>query len=742
MLERWVGFIQRKPKLVLLISLLVFLAGGAGASGLSKRVTQGGYESGGTQSASATSVLQNTFHQGDPNLVLLISDTRGVDNPTVAAAGKDITTKLSKEAGLTNVASYWTLNNSSGLRAKDGKSALVMGTIRGSFDDMLKRVKDIQPRYTGTVDGVNVKVGGTSMMWRENIDKAAKDVSKADGMVFPLLFIALVLIFGGLLAALLPIGVAVIGMVLTMALMFLMTYVTDTSNFVVNMATFLGLGLAVDYSLLIVYRYREELARGTDLKEALSNSVRTAGRTVLFSAVTVAVAFSAVLALPFTFIRSMAMAGIATSLLAAIIAVTVLPALLTVLGKRVSAYRILRRTPKEKPVEKSFWHRLAMFVMRRPIPLAAAVILVLVILGLPALGMKLRLPDEQILPRSAEAAQVATTMRTQYDQGEQKPILVVAKNIGDPTGRGSDIVAYAEKLSTLKNVARVDALSGSYEHGKVSASPTIQSFRFAAKDATYLSVVPSVDGYSSAGGDVVRAVRATPAPFAILVGGAPAVSVDTFKTLGDSLPLAGGILAIGMFVLLFLLTGSVIQPIKAIILTTLSLTATFGVLVFLFQDGHLHALTGDVVITGALTWTVPVTVFAMAFGLSMDYQVFMLSRIREEYDRLGDNTAAVAAGLERVGRIVTYAAILISIVFVVWTTSGISYMRAIGFGLPIAILVDATIIRGVLLPALMRLLGNWNWWAPGPLKSIYKHIGIRESVEPRSTAEETPSVVS
>ncbi|MFF5258462.1 MMPL family transporter [Actinomadura viridis] len=746
MLDRLAGLVLRKPKSVLVLVLLFVLAGGAVSQTMTKRLTMGGYSDENSESHHAAQVLAQTFKQGEPNFMLLVTDRRGIDDPAVAAAGTALTQRLQREAGLQSVASYWTAGKPAALRNKDGNRALVMGTIAGDFDTMLERVKELAPAYEGRFQGLEVKAGGSALMWHENTETATKDVTRADSIVFPVLLVVLILIFGSLVAAALPLVVAFATMLMTMLALWGLTFFVDSSFFVINVTTFLGLGLAVDYSLLIVSRYREELRKGLDLPEAIRVTLRTAGRTVVFSAVIVAIALSVVLVLPFTIFTSLASSAIVTALLCALSSLIVVPALLVMLGHRIDKLRLIKR--KDAPAgttENGFWHRLALFVMRRPIPVALLVLAFVMVLGLPAKDLKLRLPDEQVLPKSAHAAQTAQILRAEFNTQEQQVIQVVARGVGDPAARGAEIADYAGRLSALPNVARVDALTGSYVKGRVAASPDLTNYRFRGPDATFLNVVPAVDGLSKAGEDLVRDVRAERSPFSnMLVGGAPAVSADTFEKLYDRLPLALGLLALGMYVLLFLLTGSVLLPIIAMVLTMLSLSATFGALVFIFQDGNLLWLVGDVIVTGAITWTVPIMLFALAFGLSMDYQVFMLARFREEYDATGDNTTAVATGLERTGRVVTYAAVCISLVFLAWITSGLSYTKAVGIGLPLAILMDATLIRGAMLPAFMKLAGRANWWAPGPLRRIHARFGVSEGGEdaagdPRAKEEPVPA---
>lgn len=724
MLDRLADVVLRRPRAVLLVTLLLVLSAGAMSSGLMDRLTMGGYESGITESYEAAEAVENTFDQGEANLVLLVQDSRGVDHPAVSTAGQALTARLAAEPGVVGVESYWSLGGAEPLRGNSGEQALVLGVITGDFDQVQDRVTVLQESYTGTVEGLETTVGGSALMWKENTERAARDATLAESLVFPLVLIVLIIIFGSLVAAMVPLAVAIATVLMAMFVMWMTTLFVDGSNFVVNIITFLGLGLAVDYSLLFVTRYREELGNGLDVADAIRATLKTTGRTVIFSAVTVAVAFVSLLVLPFTMFSSLAAGAIATALLAAASTVIVVPALLCWAGPRIEKLRLIKKKERPTPVEEGFWHRVAVFVMGRPVTVLIVVVAFLLLLGTPVLDMKLRLPDEQVLPTEAQSAQVMQDMKADFNTQEQQTLQVVAQGIGEPSSRTADISTYAQRLSALPGVARVDALTGTYVSGAQVTPAGPQSARYAAPAATYLSVVPSVDGYSTQGEELVRAVRQAQRPFPVIVGGSPAVSVDTFDLLRQRLPIALTLLLVGMFVLLFLMTGSVVLPLKAIVLSALSLTATFGALVFIFQNGHLQWLVGDFIVTGAITWTVPVIVFAVAFALSMDYEVFMISRIKEEYDRTGNNSTAIAGGLQRVGRVITYAALLLSLVFVVLTTSGISYMKAIGIGLPLSILMDATLIRGAVLPAAMKLFGKANWWAPAPLKRLHARLGI------------------
>jgi RND superfamily putative drug exporter len=400
----------------------------------------------------------------------------------------------------------------------------------------------------------------------------------------------------------------------------------------------------------------------------------------------------------------------------------VLPAVLALLGRRVDLLRVGRRRSLEAG-SGGFWHRVATGVMRRPLVVSLAVVALLLVLGTPFLRVQFGLPDDRVLPTSASSRQVADLIRTDFGARDDSALVVVT-----PDTRGAstaELDRYAATLSGLGGVARVDAPGGTFAGGRLAA-PNPAAAAFTAGEAARFTVVPSAEPYSDAGEDLVEAVRATPAPFATMTGGPSAALTDTKAALYDRIPLALGLVALVIFVLLFLMTGSVLIPVKALVMTTLSLTAVYGAMVWVFQDGHFSDLLGFTP-TGTINITMPVLMFCVAFGLSMDYEVFLLSRIKEEHDRTGDTAAAVAAGLERTGRIVTTAAALIAIVFIAFATSRISFIQLLGLGTALAIIVDATLIRALLVPAFMRLAGRANWWAPAPLRRVYLRAGLRET---------------
>ncbi|MFT2014259.1 MMPL family transporter [Streptomyces sp. 796.1] len=732
-------FTSGRSRLVLYLSGILFLVAGALGGGVISKLSTGGFVDTSTESAKTAEVMEDRFHAGAPNVILLISDKRGVDAPEVAKAGQDITARLGKEPHVEQAVSYWSLGKAESLRGKDGNSALVMARVLGDEDQIQDRFEAFESRYEGKVDGVEVKIGGSALANKEIFDITEKDLIKIEMITFPVLLIVMLFVFRSLVAATVPLMVGGLTIVAVLLTMRILTLFTDVSVMATNVATGLGLGLAIDYSLILIKRYREELGKGVDIDGAISIALRTAGRTVVFSAITVALAMGALLVFPFYFLRSFAYAGIPTALIAAAVSVTFLPALLKALGPRIDKGRILGKKRSTAPnPEEGFWHRTAITVMRFPLPVAAVVIGLLLFLGAPFLDLKMSLADERVLPTSTQSREVGETIRKDFNAQETQALNVV---LNDTPGKGErgNIAGYAEQLSRLDNVARVDTEIGTFAGGKLVAPPTPAADRFGTTDSTYLSVVPKSQSLSEKGRELVKDIRAVDAPYDVQVGGPAAELHDAIGSMSDKLPLGLGVIAISSFIVLFLFTGSIVLPLKALVLNCLSLSATLGVLVWGFQNGHLEGWVGDFAVTGTITWTVPILLFCVAFGLSMDYEVFLLSRIKEEHDLTKDNTKAVARGLEHTGSTVTAAAVLIAIVFLGFIMSSISYMKAIGVGLSLAVLMDATLVRGALVPAFMRLAGRANWWAPGPLRALHAKIGLREGdAQPLPSAAPRP----
>ncbi|MFA9446583.1 MMPL family transporter [Egicoccus sp. AB-alg6-2] len=764
-------FVVRHRWQVLAVTLALLAVAGMVGGDVASRLSAGGFDDPQAESSRAADLLADRFKGGVPNLVVVVDatdlaaspavaanaeptaatgdDRSGpgtmpgsalVDHPEVAAAAQRLVTALAAEEGVAEVVSYWTLGNVPPLRSTDGTQALVLARIEGDGNASQHTGARLHASYDGTFDGLGVDVGGQAVTFTTITETVEEDLFTAEMIALPITLVLLVLVFGSVVAGLLPLAIGGFAILGTFLVLRVVTGFAEVSIFALNFTTAIGLGLAIDYALLVVSRYREELALGFEVPEAIRRTVATAGRTVIVSAATVASSLAALLVFRIAFLRSFAYAGIAVVALAAIGAVVLLPALLAVVGRNVDRLRVRRvRTLTEG---EGVWHRIATTVMRRPIPVATTVIALLVFVGAPFLGIQLGFPDDRVLQPGSEARTVGDTLREAFDTSESGALTVVADRVDvtDPVvADGLD--GYARTVSALAGVARVDAATGTYLAGTRVAPPTPLAQRLVAADATYLSVIPSVEPVSPDGEVLVAEVRALDAPFEVLVGGASAELVDGKAGLVDRLPLALALIAAITFVVLFLQFGSILVPVKAIVLNLLSLSATFGAMVWVFQDGHLAGLLGFTP-TGTIVTTMPVLMFCIAFGLSMDYEVFLLSRIKEEHDRGRDNAGAVAMGLEKTGRIVTAAALLIGVVFIAFAVSRVSFMQLFGIGMALAVLVDAFLVRATLVPAFMRLAGGANWWAPAPLRRLHERFGISEHVrlDPPSAAT-TPDVV-
>jgi RND superfamily putative drug exporter len=744
MLTRLANLGIGSPRRVLTIAGLLLVLAAIFGSSAASHLSAGGFNDPSAPSSQAKNLLESKFDAGDANLLLEVSSPAGVNTAAAKARGTQLVATLRSAKYTSQVASYWTVptEQAATLRSQDGRSALVVARVSGNDSDAPARAGKIVDGLTGTRDGVTVTAGGQAIAYHQVNDATKSDLAKSEAIAIPLTVIALIWIFGSLLASLLPLAVGIASIIGTLAVLRALAAVIDVSIYAMNMTTALGLALAIDYSLFVVSRYREELRRGAVRDDAIRRTMQTAGRTVLFSALTVGLSLAAMLVFPVYFLRSFAYAGIAVVALATVAALILLPALLAVLGDRVNAWdlrkgvrRVLGRPPPvDKPVEQTFWYRFATFVMRRAVPVGLLVTAVLVALGLPFLHAQFGYPDERVLPHSASSHKVGDDLRSQFSSNAASTITVVAPEIGSA---GSAAGSYARALSQLQHVTSVSAASGVYLDGRQvgPANPAMLK-----GGSTYLAVQTDTDPLSSAGKSTLAAVEAVDAPWPVQFGGPTAINKDSLSALGNALPIALALIAIATFIVLFLFTGSIVLPLKALVLNTLSLSATFGAMVWVFQEGHFGSIYQDLTTTGYLTPTMPPLMFCLAFGLSMDYEVFLLSRIREAWlespQTREDNTHAVALGLGRTGRIVTAAALLMSIVFAAIAGSSVSFMMMFGTGLTLAVLMDATIVRGMLVPAFMRLAGRWNWWAPKPLARLHSRFAFSDEPAPETPTRE------
>jgi RND superfamily putative drug exporter len=730
-MKRLGDFVVRFRILVLVAGLVGFVLAGAFGGGVSESLSNGGFADPGAESVRAADLLESQFGVTDPAIVLIATAPGGsVDDPAAVEAGLALTAELGVEAGVSSASSYWSLGEAAPLRSESGDRALVFATVAGDQGEMLTRSGELAAAYRGDHGGLDIAVAGQGPLFAEVQDTIETDLVRAETIAFPITAVLLVLIFGSLVAASLPLFIGGFAIVGTFLVLQILTGFTEVSIFALNLTTALGLGLAIDYSLFVVSRYREELAAGYEPKEAVSRTVQTAGRTVLFSAGTVAASLASMLVFNLAFLRSFGYAGIAVVALAALGAVVVLPSILALLGHRVDRLKV--RNVRPAGTGTGIWHRIATGVMRRPWPVATGAVLLLAVLGTPFFGVQLGRSDDRVLPATTAVREAGDILRADFNSFEASPINVVAG--ADAGSNAAAVAEYAATLSTLDGVSHVEAATGTYAGGVEVAAAGPANARFAsAGGGTYLAVIPTVEPISPEGEALVNTIRNLDVPFDVLVTGGSADLVDTKASLFRSLPFAIGIIGVVTFVLLFLMFGSVVVPAKAVVLNMLSLSATFGALVWIFQDGHLANLLGFTA-TGTLEITMPILMFAIAFGLSMDYEVFLLSRIKEEHDGGRSNVDSVAIGLERTGRIVTAAAVLIAVVFIAFATSNVSFMKMFGVGMTVAVLVDAFVVRATLVPAFMRLAGDANWWAPGWMQAIYRRFGIREHAVLRDDA--------
>lgn len=716
MFRRAGAFVTRHPRLVLvgaLVFLVLSVVFGMDATG---RLKTQGYDDPRSESSRAAHLAAERLG-ASPNLVLVAqSGSRSVDDPAARGAGEELTGRLAAQPHVSAVTSYWT-GGAAELRSRDGRAAMLLAHVDGEGEELAARAGRLRAELagpTGADGALTVHAGGSALVDAELQDISESDLKRAESVVLPGTLILLVLVFGSVVAAALPLLIGVLAVTGALLVLSVLGRITDVSVFALNLTTALGLGLGIDYGLLVVSRFREELAAGFLPSTAAVRTVRTAGHTIVFSAATVSAALATLLVFPPYFLRSFAYAGIAVVAIAAVSAVTVLPALLALLGKRVNAWAVPWRRRVRSGSRSGFWEGLARIVVRRPLIAALPVIGLLALLAAPFAHADFATPDDRALPPGAAARQAGDLVRDRFDMKGSGALTVVT------TGEvpAPERVAYARRLSAFPQVAQVVGADGGFRYGQRAAvpGPAGAATRPAAEGPVRLSVVPLVDPRSHAAQRLVHDIRAIPAPAdtEVLVGGPSAVLVDAKATVGDRIPWALALISLTTFALLLGFTRSLLLPLKAIALNALSLAAVLGAMVWVFQSGHLHQLLGFT--PGPLSTTMPVLLFCIVFGLSVDYEVFVLARIKEAHEAGQDNARSIVTGMARTGGIVTTAGALLAFTLLSFGTSQVSLLQFFGIGAGLGVLLDATLVRGVLVPALMRLAGGLNWWAPRPVR--------------------------
>ena len=700
MFETWGRAMYRGRRLVLLLGVAFLIFGVAWGTGVfGKLSASSDFTPSDSQSQQETNQADQVFGRSDADVVLLYrSATMTVADPAFRTAVDAAIARVPR-ADVSGVQTYWS-SGSPSMVSKDRHASYAVLQLAGGSDSARQTTYKAIERDLEGIPGVTV--GGTVPMMVAINGEVTADIGKAEVFSMPVLLILMLLIFGSLVAAALPLmigGLAILG---SFTVLRLLTLVTTVSVYSVNITTILGLGLGIDYGLFIVTRFREELNRQPDVQTAVARTVATAGRTVAISGVTVAVAVTSLMLFPITFLRSMGYGGVATVAVDVIAALTVLPALLAVLGKRVNAVRIRRSVPVAGGGSGA-WYRIASSVMRRPVIYLVVIVVGLLALGAPFLRIQWGGTDARTLPTQLVVRQVSDTLNADFPVNSTAPIELM--------------VSHASPSALPGYLRRIDAIGG-VTHAAVTG---------VTGDVARIDVEYSPASISQQARHIVTEIRglAPPAAATVLVGGVTAELVDELSALGSTLPWMALLVGVATFVLLFLAFGSVVLPLKAIVMNILSLSATFGVIVWVFQWGHLSGLLRFTA-TGSIDPTMPILMTAIIFGLSMDYEVFLLSRIRELYDQTGDNTASVAGGLQRTGRMITSLALLLIIVVGAFSASGITFIKLTGVGMIVALIVDASVVRVLLVPATMRLLGRVNWWVPRPLDRLYAKFSIRE----------------
>jgi RND superfamily putative drug exporter len=705
MLNALADLAQRRSKLVLIAAIVTALIAGAIGGGVAGKLSSFGADDPASESYRAAQRLgQTTGLDANPGLIALV-DTGG---PVKSGAGRakvdQVARLLRSDPDVGSVATAFD-GGGTNLIARDGRSTYVAATFKAD------RGEDATARLRPELDRIGgVRVGGGEAAGLDVNEIVGKDLARAEMLAFPILFLLSFWFFRSLVASLLPLLVGGVSIMLTLLGLRIVAEGVDVSVFALNLVTGLGLGLAIDYSLFIVSRYREELAEHGPGAVALRNTLNTAGRTVLFSSLTVAAALASLLVFPQKFLYSMGIGGVLVSLIAASVALIVLPAVLALLGARVNALapaRLKRASEAEaRRTEAGFWYRLSRFVMRRPGRIAVASAALMIVLGLPFLRVQFTSVDASVLPNGNQVRGVSQALERDFPPNRTTPAYVIVQ-----TTSRAKLDDYARQIERLPGAAAV-------------APP-----RPLGRDIARIDVVARGGELDDRTQQLVRDIRSLDPRFGTLVGGRTAEFVDQRQSIADHLPFALGIVALATFVVLFLMTGSVVLPIKAILMNVLTLSAAFGTLVLIFQDGRLEGPLGYESM-GALDLTQPVVLFAVAFGLSTDYGVFLLGRIKEARDNGASDREAVAIGLARTGRIVTAAAVLFCVAIGAFATSQIIFIKQVGLGTAFAVLLDATIIRALLVPSLMELLGKWNWWAPRPLRKLHRRFGVSEHEPP------------
>ncbi len=664
----------------------------------------GGYDNPNSDSALVQEILESDFGVDPAELIVLVdlpgqADSMTASGPEFFPLVQDLTDEIADIEGVESAVNYYMLGSPPQLKSEDGKLIYLLVDLDNSANQA-PIVKQIVDDYTGDYRGAEVHVSGFGAVTKAINEQIESDIIRAEIVAVPIVIILLLFVFGSLVAAGLPLFVGGLAIVGSFFVIWVASQFTDVSIFSLNLITGLGLGLGIDYSLLVVNRFREERAAGNDVQTAVINTVASAGKTVVFSGLTVALVLVSMAFFPQYFLQSFALAGVSVVTLAVIGAAIAVPAQLNLLGDRVNKLRVIKRdlTPKDTGT----WEKIARFTMRRPLPILFVTVIALASLFSLSSQVVFGQVDDRVLPKDNPAHVASDLLRERFEGRESSPIEILAK------GSDSEIQQYINDVKEQQSIVRVAIV------------PTEET-----TDWVRINAIADIETRSPEGLDLVVSLRSIETDLdEVLIGGNAAFYTDSQQGIEGALPIAAIWVFITTFIILFLFTGSVLIPLKAIVLNVLSLGATLGLVSWIFQNGELQWLLGEYSVTGTIDTSSVVMIALVAFGLSMDYELFLLSRIKEQHDAGYNTVNSVALGLQRSGRIITAAALILAVTFGAFASSGVSIMKMLGLGIAFAILLDATVVRGLLVPAIMRLMGSANWWAPKWMKRIHEKIGL------------------
>jgi RND superfamily putative drug exporter len=681
--------VRRRKAMVVLFVVGILTAGGVGSM-VFNRLDAGGYSNPNSESYQVYNYLHKNLKISDPNVVVVVDSGKlEITDPTIVAKAQVIEAEIAKAPGVNKVISYWNTGGEKTLAATDGKAAFILVYTEGeAFSPESQKIGEyFQQNFDGKRDGLTLYSGGISVVGNAINHKIAKDLSIAEAISIPLTFILLAFVFGAFAASAMPMVVGISAILGAFFILYLISLFTTVSIYALNLTTGMGLGLGIDYALLIVNRFREELHHGKNVEDSIVNTMASAGKTVFYSGLTVLVTLMSLTFFPLPFLKSFGYAGVSVVAIAVAGALFGLPPILALIGNKVDKGVI--RKSAITPKEDGRWAQTARVVMKRPVAVVLLSLIVLGVLAAPVKDIAFSQGDFRMLPASNPAA-VASAVQDSRFASDIATIEIIILN---GVGMENEVSGYIEEIKKVPGIVNV-----------VAPQVLGKDLRITA----YESMLPR----SPEAQRLIHDLRNLKSPAGTLIGGVAADFTDTQDGISQTLPLALGWIAISVLILLFVFTGSIILPIKAIALNVMSLTATMGALTWVFVGGHLQWLVGSFTLTGTVDTSIVILIAVVVFGLSMDYELFLLSRIREEHLAGKSNIESVATGLQRSARIITAAAVLLAVVFASFIISGVTSIKMMGFGVAFAVILDATLIRALLVPALMRLLGERNWWAP------------------------------